>query len=87
MCRTGHKLWRTWWTGNLQRSEVSDLERDMFDGLPGSVLVRGRGNLLFHVEQKPRGEVELDMFHVEQDLGALPNCQDHLRRVRERHGI
>ena len=87
MCRTGHKLWRTRCPGKPWRSEVSDLERDRFEVLPCRVLVRGRGNLLFHVEQKPRGEVELDMFHVEQDLGALPNCQDHLRRVRERHGI
>jgi|HubBroStandDraft_5_1064220.scaffolds.fasta_scaffold2669717_1 hypothetical protein len=87
MCETGHKLWRTRSPGKPECSEVSDLERDTFDVLPGSVLVRGRGNLLFHVEQKAGGEVELDMFHVEQDLGALPDRQDHLRCVRERQGL
>jgi hypothetical protein len=44
-----------------------------------------RGNLLFHVEQKLEGEVELDMFHVEQNLGALPNREDHLGCIRERN--
>jgi hypothetical protein len=46
-----------------------------------------RGNLLFHVEQKPEGEVELDMFHVEQNLGALPNCKNHLGSIRERNRL
>jgi hypothetical protein len=36
---------------------------------------------------KLEGEVELNMFHVEQDLAALPNRQDHLGRVRERNGL
>jgi hypothetical protein len=52
MCRTGHKLWRTRCRGKPEGSEVADLQRDTLDGLPRGVLVRGRGNLLFHVEQK-----------------------------------
>jgi len=53
----------------------------------GSISVGCRGNLLFHVEQKLEGEVELDMFHVEQNLGALPNPKDHLGRIRERNRL